>query len=83
MGLEVHIVCDKCGEGYKYENEPVSISWERKRMRRYGWQIGEKGWFCPKCRTTKIRNKEYSWDETDDPYDQSYDPERDQGGCKL
>lgn len=61
MGFEVSITCDGCGKGVVYEDSPVSYSFEKRNRRNYGWQIGKKGWLCPKCRTRKSKKVPYDW----------------------
>lgn len=53
MGYEVHVYCDRCGQGYSYPpNYTVGITVARMTARDRGWTIG-KQWLCPNCRKKK------------------------------
>lgn len=54
MAYNVYFACDKCGnEGTAWCNFSVALSRCIKLPREAGWQVGNRGWICPRCQRKK------------------------------
>lgn len=61
MAFHVYYTCDKCGLTYGWTDCTVTYNSAIRIARSEGWQVGKKGWFCPKCR--KIKRKKENIDD--------------------
>ena len=51
MAYNVYFACDGCGDtGLAWTGVTVNVSRATMYARKRGWQVGEKGWFCPHCK---------------------------------
>jgi len=57
MAYNVYFCCDKCGDTYSWINTSVSIDRAKKIARDRGWEVGKRGWYCPKCRSRRKGGK--------------------------
>lgn len=57
MSYRVYVSCDKCGDGFYWDDHTVNISTAGNVARDRGWQVGKKGWYCPECRDVKRRTE--------------------------
>ena len=55
MAFNVYYCCDRCGVTHSWINNSVSLAIATKMARHDGWQVGKRGWYCPKCRTIKSK----------------------------
>ncbi len=49
MGFEVKVVCDRCGNGFGWNNVAIGKSFATKLAKEKGWSVG-KQWTCRKCK---------------------------------
>ena len=56
MAYNVYYSCDKCGNTHSWINHSVSFSIAKAMARSNGWEVGKRGWYCPKCRRRKAKS---------------------------
>lgn len=72
MGYIVGIICDgpDCKEDFGFwENFTITKATATRWARDAGWQVGKKGWFCPKCRRTRKGGSELAKKHSESPGD--------------
>lgn len=58
MGYKVVASCDRCGDGWAWRDRTVSRSTAEEILRKEGWTVGKKGYFCPACAIKKPKGEQ-------------------------